>query len=356
MKYESPIINNISNLYYYISEYTKVKIDLELDTDKNTLRFDRVLNKNIYTNTFEDVIYLSNVQSNVLVNNLALKQEDKIYFIYDTRDDLDILIPTNKKVFIYKDFEILNLLSDVKETVYTFQDSRLFDTYTVLEVRFNGKKLNHFSFDGTLKKLNVGGNVLPYQYLNNIQVILAKPITNKNDIEVFVEHIDHTKFDDTKPFKDIEDKYMDISKVVNDFNFRRNLFDTFTYNPIRNDKAYHQVSKNFRTEANLKVYNSGLETLGSLYGSGLYGSGLYGVGKPTLSNILQNGKRFRFIFHNDMTGELVMINNCKSRNNFEREINTTNNVFNYTIDGDRELVFNIAMETSGYKFYKVCFN
>ena len=224
----------------------------------------------------------------------------------------------------------------------------------MLEVKFNGKKLNNFTFDKTLKKINIGGNILDFQYLNNIQVLLAKKISNVNDIEFILDYLDHVIFDKKNPIEVIAKTYFDLSYIVKEYELRRGNFDSFEINSVKNDKAVHKKSKNFRTEISLKIRNIAEEESTEQYGTGLYGQGLYGGGNLTLSGIVNRQKRFRFIVYDTLSGEITIINNCKANDDYSKMYSEEVNTIDYIINGDRDIVYISKVASNGYTYYELC--
>lgn len=351
-------VSTIKDLRFYLIDYKDRKITNELDTVKDTIYLNKINNiQDLYINHFENVIYIKSILLNSAFKNVVLKQGNKVYVIQDRKDNLDLLIPLDKnnKIFIYKDYKVLDMLSQEKSLEYFIEDNNIYnDEYEVLEVKFNGKKLENFTFDGTLKKISIGANILDYQYLNNIQVVLAKKVKNINDIEVIVEHIDHSIFNRQDPMQDVADSYFHISYIMNEFEFKRGNYDSFEINSVMNNKAIHKKPKNFRTEMILRLRNiAEYEQTGS-YGSGLYGSGLYGGGNLTLTGILNKGIRFRFIIYNTLNGELLIINNCKSGEDYSKVFSDDLNTIEYTINGDKDLQYISKVADNGYKYYELC--
>ena len=351
------ILSTIRNLKYYLIDYRDKKVINELDNNLGTIFLSKVNNtEDIYVNNFENVIYLKRIALNSILNNIVLKQNNKIYIIQDKKEDLDLLIPLDKdnKIYVYKDYKVLDLLSQEKDTSYMFENSDLLTDYEVLEVKFNGKKLNSFTFDKTLKKINIGANILDYQYLNNIQVLLAKKISNINDLDFIVEYVDHTKFDKKNPMEMVEKMYFDLSYIVSGYDIKRGNYENFEISSVMNNKAIHKVSKNFRTETSLKIRNVAEEESTGQYGTGLYGQGLYGEGTLTLSGILNRQKRFRFITFDTLNGEMTIINNCKTNDDFARIYSEDINTIDYNISGDKEIVYISKVDSNGYKYYEIC--
>ena len=345
------------NLKFYLMDYRERKIINELDTDKETIFLSKINNnEDLYVNHFENVIYLKKININNIFKNIVLKQNKKLYIIQDTRDNLDLLIPLDKnnKIYVYKDYKVLDMLSQEKEITYVFEYADLLTDYEVLEVKFNGKILDNFTFDKTLKKLNIGMNILDYQYLNNIQVFLAKKINDVNDIDFIVEHIDHSKFDKKNPVEVVAKVYFDLSYIMSGFEFKRGNYELFEINSVRNNKAIHKKSKNFRTEMILKIRNIAEEEVEGNYGAGLYGHGLYGGGNLTLSGILNKGIRFRFIIYDTLNGEINIINNCKTNDDYSKQYSEDLNNIEYVVNGDKEIQFISKVESNGYKYYELC--
>ena len=350
-------LSTIRNLKYYLIDYRDKKVINELDSTLSTIYLSKVnTNDSIYINNFENVIYLKRIALNSILNNIVLKQNNKVYIIQDKKEDLDLLIPLDKdnKIYVYKDYKVLDLLSQEKDTFYTFEDSNIFTDYEVLEVKFNGKKLDSFTFDKTLKKINIGANILDYQYLNNIQVLLAKKISNINDLDFIVEYIDHTKKNKKNPMEMVEKVYFDLSYILSGYDIKRGNYENFEISSVMNNKAIHKVSKNFRTEISLKLRNIAEEEITRQYGQGLYGQGLYGRGNLTLSDILNKGKRFRFITFDTLNGEMTIINNCKASDDFTRVYSEDVNTIEYNISGDKEIVYISKVDSGGYKYYELC--
>lgn len=350
-------LSTIRNLKYYLIDYRDKKVINELDSTLGTIYLSKVnTNESIYINNFETVIYLKRIALNSILNNIVLKQNNKVYIIQDKKEDLDLLIPLDKdnKIYVYKDYKVLDLLSQEKDTSYTFEDSNIFTDYEVLEVKFNGKKLDSFTFDKTLKKINIGANILDYQYLNNIQVLLAKKIFNPNDLDFIVEYVDHIKFDKKNPMEMVEKVYFDLSYIVSGYDIKRGNYENFEINSVMNNKAVHKISKNFRTEISLKLRNIAEEESTGQYGTGLYGQGLYGGGNLTLSGILNRGKRFRFITFDTLNGEMTIINNCKASDDFARIYSEDVNTIEYNISGDKEIIYISKVDSGGYKYYELC--
>ena len=350
-------LSTIRNLKYYLIDYRDKKVINELDSTLGTIYLSKVnTNESIYVNNFENVIYLKRIALNSILNNIVLKQNNKVYIIQDKKEDLDLLIPLDKdnKIYVYKDYKVLDLLSQEKDTSYTFEDSNVFTDYEVLEVKFNGKKLDSFTFDKTLKKINIGANILDYQYLNNIQVLLAKKISNPNDLDFIVEYVDHVKFDKKNPMEMVAKVYFDLSYIVSGYDIKRGNYDSFEISSVMNNKAIHRISKNFRTEISLKLRNIAEEESTGQYGTGLYGQGLYGGGNLTLSGILNRDKRFRFITFDTLNGEMTIINNCKANDDFMRIYSEDVNTIDYNISGDKEIVYISKVDSGGYKYYELC--
>ena len=357
MKNKDLILSTSRNLNFYLIDYKDSKVLNELDSNLNTIYLSKVnTNDSIYVNNFENVIYLKRIVLNSILSNVILKQNDKIYIIQDKKDDLDLLIPIDKnnKIYVYKDYKVLDLLSQEKDTSYIFENSDLLTDYEVLEVKFNGKKLNNFTFDKTLKKINIGGNILDFQYLNNIQVLLAKKISNVNDIEFILDYLDHVIFDKKNPIEVIAKTYFDLSYIMNGYDIKRGNNELFEINSIKNDKAIHKKSKNFRTELNIKIRNIADEESTGNYGSGLYGHGLYGGGNLTLAGILNRQIRFRFIVYDTLSGEITIINNCKANDDYSRNYMEDGNLIDYTINGDRDIVYISKATKNGYIWYELC--
>ena len=351
------ILSTIRNLKYYLIDYRDKKVINELDSTLGTIYLSKVnTNDSIYVNNFENVIYLKRIALNSILNNIVLKQNNKVYIIQDKKEGLDLLIPLDKdnKIYVYKDYKVLDLLSQEKDTSYIFEDSNIFTDYEVLEVKFNGKKLDSFTFDKTLKKINIGANILDYQYLNNIQVLLAKKISNINDLDFIVEYVDHTKFDKKNPMEMVAKVYFDLSYIVSGYDIRRGNYDSFEISSVMNNKAIHKISKNFRTEILLKLRNIAEEESTGQYGTGLYGQGLYGGGNLTLSGILNRGKRFRFITFDTLNGEMTIVNNCKANDDFMRIYSEDVNTIEYNISGDKEIIYISKVDSNGYEYYEIC--
>lgn len=350
-------LSTIRNLKYYLIDYRDKKVINELDSTLGTIYLSKVnTNDSIYVNNFENVIYLKRIALNSILNNIVLKQNNKVYIIQDKKEDLDLLIPLDKdnKIYVYKDYKVLDLLSQEKDTSYIFENSDLLTDYEVLEVKFNGKKLDSFTFDKTLKKINIGANILDYQYLNNIQVLLAKKISNINDLDFIVEYVDHTKFDKKNPMEMVAKVYFDLSYIVSGYDIRRGNYDSFEISSVMNNKAIHKISKNFRTEILLKLRNIAEEESTGQYGTGLYGQGLYGGGNLTLSGILNRGKRFRFITFDTLNGEMTIVNNCKANDDFMRIYSEDVNTIEYNISGDKEIIYISKVDSNGYEYYEIC--
>ena len=126
-------------------------------------------------------------------------------------------------------------------------------------------------------------------------------------------------------------------------------------NSVMNNKAVHKKAKNFRTEMTIAVRNiSEHEQTGS-YGSGLYGSGLYGGGNLTFTGIMNKSIRFRFIIYNTLNGEILIINNCKTNEDYSKQYNDDLNIVEYIVNGDRELQYISKVADNGYKYYELCF-
>lgn len=359
MKIINSSVSTIKDLRFYLIDYKTRRITNEFDTVKDTIFLSKVNNtEDLYINHFENVIYVKNILLNNPFKNIVLKQGKKVYIIQDKRDNLNLLIPLDKnnKIYVYKDYKVLDMLSQEKSLEYFIEDSNIYDNeYEVLEVKFNGKKLENFTFDGVLKKISIGANILDYQYINNIQVVLAKKVKNINDVEFVVEHIDHSIFDKNDPIKVVADTYFDISYIMNRFEFKRGNYDNFEINSVMNNKAIHKKAKNFRTEMTIAVRNiSEHEQTGS-YGSGLYGSGLYGGGNLTFTGIMNKSIRFRFIIYNTLNGEILIVNNCKANEDYSKQYNDDLNIVEYIVNGDRELQYISKVADNGYKYYELCF-
>lgn len=351
-------VSTLKDLKFYLTDYKDRKIINELDIIKNTIYLSKInTSQDLYVNHFENVLYIKNIILNSNFKNIVLKQNKKIYVIQDKKDNLDLLIPLDKnnKIYVYKDYKILDLLSQEKELEYFFEDRDIYgNDYEVLEVKFNGKKLENYTFDGTLKKINISASILDYQYLNNIQVVLAKKVDNINDIEFIVEHIDHSIFNTQDPIKDVADTYFDISYIMNGFDYRRGNYDNFEISSVMNNKALHKKSKNFRTEMTIKIRNLAEEEVTGNYGSGLYGHGLYGGGNLTLLGILNKGVRFRFIIYNIINGEILIINNCKSNEDYNKVFSDDLNILEYNVNGDKEIRYISKAFNNGYTYYELC--
>lgn len=351
------ILSTSRNLNFYLIDYKDSKVLNEFDNNLNTIYLSKVNTiESIYENNFENVIYLKRVVLNSILDNIVLKQNDKIYIIQDKKDDLDLLIPIDKnnKIYVYKDYKVLDLLSQEKDTSYIFENSDLLVDYEVLEVKFNGKKLENYTFDKTLKKINIGGNILDYQYLNNIQILLAKKVTDVSDVEFIVEHINHRIFNKVDPLDEVARSYFNLSNIMNGYDIKRGNNELFEINSVKNNKATHKKSKNFRTELNIKIRNIAEEESTESYGSGLYGQGLYGGGNLTLAGILNRQIRFRFIVYDTLSGEITIINNCKANDDYSRNYMEDGNLIDYTINGDRDIVYISKATKNGYIWYELC--
>ena len=357
MKNDNIVLSTSRNLRFYLIDYRDKKVENELDSAKDTIFLSKIYNnEDLYINHFENVIYLKRINLNSILSNVVLKQNKKLYVIQDTRDNLDLLIPLDKdnKIYVYKDYKVLDMLSQEKDILYTFENSDLLTDYEVLEVKFNGKVLDNFTFDKTLKKLNVGMNILDYQYLNNIQIFLAKKVKNVNDIDFIIEHIDHSKFDKKNPVEVVAKVYFDLSYIMSGFDFKRGNYELFEISSVRNNKAIHRKSKNFRTEMVLIMRNLAEEESTGNYGTGLYGQGLYGGGNLTLSGILNRGIRFRFIIFDTFNGEMIIVNNCKTNDDYSKQYSEDLNIIEYVVNGDKEIQFISKVESNGYKYYELC--
>lgn len=358
MKNKDLILSTSRNLNFYLIDYKDSKVLNEFDNILNTIYLSKVnTTESIYENDFENVIYLKRIVLNSIIKNVVLKQKDKIYVIQDRKDDLDLLIPIDKdnKIYVYKDYKVLDMLSQEKDITYMFENvNDVLTDYEILEVKFNGKKLENYTFDKTLKKISIGSNILDYQYLNNIQILLAKKITNINDIEFIVEHIDHRVFDKVDPLSEVARSYFNLSYIMNGYDIKRGNNELFEINSVKNDKAIHKKSKNFRTELNIKIRNIAEEESTGNYGSGLYGHGLYGGGNLTLAGILNRQIRFRFIIYDTLSGEITIINNCKANDDYSRNYMEDGNLIDYTINGDRDIVYISKATKNGYIWYELC--
>ena len=358
MEIKNNNVSTLKDLRFYLMDYKDRKITNELDTTKDTIFLSKInTTENLYVNHFENVVYVKNIVLNNVFKNVVLKQKNKVYIIQDKKDNLDLLIPldTDNKIYIYKDYKVLDMLSQEKALEYYFEDSDIYgNEYEVLEVKFNGKKLDNFTFDSTLKKINIGANILDYQYLNNIQIVLAKKVKNVNDIEIIVEHIDHSIFNRQDPMEVVADTYFNISYIMNGFEFKRGNYESFEINSVMNNKASHKKPKNFKTEMILRTRNIAEHEQTGSYGSGLYGSGLYGGGNLTFTGIMNKGIRFRFIIYNTLNGEILIINNCKAGEDYSKVFSDDINTLEYTVNGDRDLQYISKVADNGYKYYELC--
>ena len=324
--------------------------------ETNTLVLTAKHNKPIYDDQWEGDIFNYTGMGKNGDQRLDYKQNKKIYVIQDRKEELDLLIPLDKnnKIYVYKDYKVLDMLSQEKDITYIFENSDLLTDYEVLEVKFNGKILDNFNFDKTLKKLDISANILDYQYLNNIQIFLAKKVKNINDIDFIIEHINHSKFDKKNPMEVVAKVYFDLSYIMSGFDFKRGNYELFEINSVRNNKAIHKKSKNFKTEMVLRMRNLAEEESTGSYGTGLYGAGLYGGGNLTLSGILNKGVRFRFILFDTLNGEIIIINNCKTNDDYSKQYSEDLNVIEYVVNGDKEIQIISKVESNGYKYYELC--
>ena len=351
-------LSTSADLRFYLMDYKDKKVINSLDTIKNTIYLDKLPNNvDLYENNFENVIYLKNININSILNNVVLKQKDKIYVIQDKKNDLDLLIPIDKdnKIYVYKDYKVLDMLSQEKDIEYMFEDTNVYgNEWEILEVKFNGKKLENYTFNGALKKINIGANILDYQYLNNIQIFMAKRINNVNDVDFIVEHIDHTIFNPNEPMKEVENTYYNFSNIMNSFDYKRGNYDSFEFTEYKNNKATHKRLKNFRSEINIKIRNIGeVESTGN-YGSGLYGHGLYGGGNLNLVGILNRQKRFRLVVYDVLNREILIFNNCKANDDYQKTYTDSLNLIEYTINGDKDISFISKVSKNGYTYYELC--
>lgn len=351
------ILSTSRNLNFYLLDYKEREVQNELDLVNNTLILSKLNNnENIYLNNFEDVIHLKKVIVNTILDNIVIKQENKLFIIQDKRDNLDISIPlsSDNKIYIYKDYKTLDLLSQEKSTFYTFQDTDLLTDYEVLEVKFNGKRLDSYTFDKVLKQINLSSNNLDFQYLNNIQVILAKKIDNINDVIFKIEHIDHAIFDKKNPMEVVANTYYNLSYIMVGYDFKRGNYESFEKNNYRQNKATHKVLKNHKTEINIKIRNTAETFSDTKYNQGLYNQGLYSGINNSFSNVLSNQKRFRFIIFDTLSGEITIVNNCKTNEDYSTTYSDDSNIIEFTINGDKEIRYISETNNSKYTYYKKC--
>lgn len=335
--------------------YSEKPIANSLDNTKSTIYLDKIGLDNIYENSFENVIYLKRFILSSTFDNVVLKQGKKVYVLQDKVTDLGLIIPNNEKIFVYKDYKVLDMLSQEKDTNYTFEDSNIYNDYEVLEVKFNGESLDIWTFDPVLKKIGIGANVLNYNYINNIQVLLAKKVNNISDISFIAEYITHSKIDKKYPMEQIEKEYFNLTPAIMGYTLNRNLYENFDKVPVMNNKAIHRKAKNFRSEIQLKLKNIVESENSGNYGAGLYGSGIYGGGEPNITNIFRKQYRFRFITQDIISGEINIINNCIARDNYTKNYTEELNTVDYEIDGDKNLIYIAETDKSGFIFYELCF-
>ena len=141
---------------------------------------------------------------------------------------------------------------------------------------------------------------------------------------------------------------------MNGYDIKRGNSELFEINSVKNGKAIHKKSKNFRTEIGIKIRNIAEEESTGNYGSGLYGHGLYGGGNLTLAGILNRQIRFRFIVYDTLSGEITIINNCKANDDYSRSYMEDGNLIEYTINGDRDIVYISKATKNGYIWYELC--
>ena len=60
------------------------------------------------------------------------------------------------------------------------------------------------------------------------------------------------------------------------------------------------------------------------------------------------------IIFDNITGNTIIIHNCKARDTFSRDFSDDINSYTFIIDGDKEMVFGLLTEKSGYIYPERC--
>lgn len=349
-------LSSKSNLKFYVLNYNVFLANLVLDNEKDTLCINTLGtdNFNLYNDDFEDYIYLKQVQLRGGLNSIALKNNKKIYYLHN-EDNLDLLIKrTDGKLHIYYDVEYFNILST--KDGYSFHIDTDYDLneYEILEVKFNNKEIKKYTLDTTLKTIQILDVTYKNRnYLNNLQIVIGKKYKDVNNISIFFEYSLHNILNKTNFTEDIESKYKNITNIVKEISINKHIDSINKYEKVKN-RALHTKSKYNNTEISIEIYNKFLRYIEDRrYGENKYGDDYYSVDINDIVNTFQKSGRFRFLIYDDLLGDVYIINNCRTREDFNFRFEEINHTL-FTVNGDKEKRFRLLKDISGYLFYTSC--
>lgn len=328
--------SNLADFDIYAINYRLSEV--EYDTDSTGLYISTINGINIYEDAYDTNLYMSYITIADSTNTYALSQDNQLLFLDNKTGYTDIVLSTNYKIYLYNNIKITSVLSNVKSSYYTVNISGLnIGSRVPIEVRFNSLVVKSYDYNpitGTLQFKNP--SEIHYDYLNQIDMVFGNAVTDTSKINIQLDDISIKTLPKDYSFEDpelillnktIQENGVTINRIVNT--------DTYEDLKIKDGVTSHETLQNLKVEIDIKTIRYRANSSGS-YGVGGYGVGLYGGGTRTINEFTQ-GNRFRLLFHNNITNEVIVYNNCKTKYDYGLEME---NIYGLTlkIEANREII------------------
>lgn len=327
------MISSITNIQTYVIGYTSQQVELEMDITTNRYFLSKILGNNLYLNDFDKFIYIVSASTYYLNSNVGFYQNNEIFVIDNQVEYNDYIFKNDKLIYIFKDIKNYVTLSEFNSTSYTIQtNDDLSDVdIEVLEVKFNGKPIKNYNLNKTTKSLTINDTIY-YNYVNEIVVTVGNRNIDSSKIRIYADYLHHTKIRDGYDY--IKENYLELTESIQDISINRGLFDSFKRYRRLDDIAIHNEPKSIRNELSIKFKKDLMKTPNG-YDEGLYDEGTYGA---TLNSVesLVTYRRFRIILYDNIIQDILVFNNCKTREDFNYELSTINTL-NMVIDTNKEI-------------------
>ena len=322
---------NVYAINYKLSEVT-------YDTDSDGLYISTINGNDIYEDTFDNNIYLSYIAISDSTNTYAICQDKQLMFLDNRTGYTDIVLSNKYKIYLYNNIKITSVLSNFKGTSYTVNISGLnMGTREPIEVRFNSLVIKSYQYNKITGELILTNpSEVHYNYLNQIDMVFGNKVTDTTKLNLQIDDIPIKKLPKDYNFEDpelillnstIQNNGVTINRIVNK--------DTYIDEKIKDGVTSHETIQNLKVEIDIKTIRYRANSSGS-YGTGGYGSGLYGGGSRSINGFTQ-GNRFRLLFHNNITNEVIIYNNCRTKYDYGVEMET---IYGLTlkIEANREVI------------------
>lgn len=327
------MISSITNIQTFVTGYTSQQVELELDLMTNRYFLSKVLGVDIYLNEFDKFIYIVNASTYYLNSNIGFYQNGELFIIDNKVEYNDYIFKKDKLIYFFKDIKSYVTLSEFNDTVYTIQtDDNLNDIdIEVLEVKFNGKLIINYNFNKVTKVLTINDTIY-YNYINEIILTVGNRNIEPNKVNIYMDYIPHVYIKDGYEY--IKDNYLELTKSVQDISINRGLFDSFKRYRRLDNIAIHNEPKSIRNELTIKFSKNIMRTSNG-YDENTYDMGTYGTTLNSVESLITY-RRFRIILYDNIIQDVLMFNNCKTREDFGYELSNINTL-NMIIDTNKEI-------------------